>query len=125
MVFSKCECGEAGSVNIVPNWHDRAGQAVPFTKLWKTQLLKLTAHRPFADPEKAARRLLEHAHAFEPIQDGRIYIEKLNGPFLFNDKATPAEYTAGLELAISRGWLKLHESGTFVAITQGGADMFA
>ena len=87
--------------------------------------MKLTADRPYADPEKAARRLLEHAHAFEPIQDGRIYIEKLNGPFLFNDKATPAEYTAGLELAISRGWLKLHESGTFVAITQGGADMFA
>ena len=41
------------------------------------------------------------------------------------DKATPAEYTAGLELAISRGWLKLHESGTFVKLTQSGADMFA
>jgi hypothetical protein len=37
-------------------------------------ILKLTADRPFADPEKAARRLLEHARAFEPIQDGRIYI---------------------------------------------------
>ena len=41
--------------------------------------MKLTADRPFADPDKAARRLLEHAHAFEPIQEGRIYIEKLNG----------------------------------------------
>jgi hypothetical protein len=69
-----------------------------------TQLLKLTADRPFADPDKAARRLLEHAHAFEPIQDGRIYIEKLNGPFLFGDKGTPAEYRAGLELAVTRGW---------------------
>ena len=29
------ECGTAGSVNIVPNWHDRAGHAVPFTKHWK------------------------------------------------------------------------------------------
>ena len=85
----------------------------------------MTADRPYADPEKAARRLLEHAHAFEPIQEGRIYIEKINGPFLFSDKATPAEYTAGLELAISRGWLKLHESGTFVKLTQSGADMFA
>jgi hypothetical protein len=27
--------------------------------------------------------------AFEPIQDGRIYIEKLNGPFSFGDKDTP------------------------------------
>jgi len=43
---------------------------------------------------------LEHAHAFEPIQGGRIYIEKLNGPFLFGDKGTPTEYSAGLKLAI-------------------------
>ena len=81
--------------------------------------MKLTVDRPFADPEKAARRLLEHAHAFEPIQDGRIYIEKLNGPFLFGDKGTPAEYTAGLKLATERGWLRLHESGTFVTFPAG------
>jgi hypothetical protein len=68
--------------------------------------LKLTADRPFAAPEKAARRLLEHAHAFEPIQDGRIYIEKLNGPFLYVDGGTPAEYRAGLDIAIARGWLE-------------------
>ena len=61
----------------------------------ETLILKLTADRPFAEPEKDARRLMEHAHAFEPIQDGRIYIERLNGPFLFNDKGTPAEYSAG------------------------------
>jgi hypothetical protein len=65
-------------------------------------LVKLTAERPFLDPDKAALRLLKHARAFEPIQDGRIYIEKLNGPFLFIDKGSPAEYTAGLELAIER-----------------------
>jgi len=56
---------------------------------------------------------VEHAQAFEPIQDGRIYIEKLNGPFLFGDKGTPAEYSAGLKLAIERGWLKMHESEPF------------
>ena len=64
--------------------------------------MKLTADRPFADPEKAARRLLEHAHAFEPIQDGRIYIEKINGPFLYVDRGSPAEYSAGLKFAIGR-----------------------
>ena len=93
------------------------------TGIRKTQLLKLTADRPFADPDKAARRLLEHAHAFEPIQDGRIYIEKLNGPFLFGDKGTPAEYLAGLELAVARGWLELHDSGTYVKFTAAGADL--
>ena len=51
--------------------------------------------------------------------------EKINGPFLFGDKGTPAEYSAGLELAISRGWLELHESGTFVKLTLSGADLFA
>ena len=87
--------------------------------------MKYTADRPFADPEKAARRLMQHAHAFEPVQDGRIYIEKINGPFLFGDKATPAEYAAGFALAIERGWLELHDSGTFVRFTQAGADLFA
>jgi hypothetical protein len=29
-------CGAAGSVNIVPNWHDRIGHAVPFTKGWRS-----------------------------------------------------------------------------------------
>jgi hypothetical protein len=68
---------------------------------------------------------MQHAHAFEPVQDGRIYIEKINAPFLFADKGTPAEYSAGLALAIERGWLEFHESGTFVRLTQGGADLFA
>ena len=35
------------------------------------------------------------------------------------------EYSAGLDLAIKRGRLKLHESGTYVKLTQSGADLFA
>jgi hypothetical protein len=37
---------------------------------------------------------------------------------LFQLKATPAEYKAGLDLAIERGWMDLHESGTFVRFTR-------
>jgi hypothetical protein len=62
--------------------------------------MKFVTNRPFADPEKAARRLTEHAQAFEPIQEGRIYIEKINGPMLFQNRATTAKYSAGLKLAI-------------------------
>lgn len=40
--------------------------------------MKLTEDRPDSDPEKAAHRIMDHARAFEPIQDGRIYIEKIN-----------------------------------------------
>jgi len=87
--------------------------------------VKFAEHRPYADPEKAARRLMEHARAFEPVQDGRIFIEEINGPFLFSDKGTPAEYGAGLERAIERGWIELHDSGTYVKFTQAGADLFA
>ncbi|MBR1251913.1 hypothetical protein JQ609_33990 [Bradyrhizobium sp. AUGA SZCCT0169] len=68
---------------------------------------------------------MEHAQAFDSIQDGQIYIEKINGPFLFGDKATPAEYSAGLKYAIEQGWLVLHESGTFVKFTPAGSDLFA
>ena len=39
---------------------------------------------------------MQHAHAFEVVQDGRIYIEKINGPFLYVDRGTPEEYAAGL-----------------------------
>ena len=78
--------------------------------------MKLTADRPYSDPEKAARKLVEIANRVEAGQEGRIYIELINGPFLFREKGTPDEYKAGLELAIERGWLALHESGTFVTL---------
>jgi hypothetical protein len=88
-------------------------------------VVKYVAPRPFADPDAAARKILELAHAFEPVQDGRVYIEKINGPMLFTHKATPAEYKAGLDRAIEKGWLELHESGTFVCVTQSAKDLFA
>ena len=87
--------------------------------------MKFAAERPYADPEKAARKLLEIANAVEVVHDGRIYIELINGPFLFDLKGTPDEFLAGLDLAIARGWLVLHESGTYVKFTQAGAELFA
>jgi hypothetical protein len=44
---------------------------------------------------------------------------------LFEHKATPAECSAGPKLAIERGWLVMHESGTFVKFTQAGAELCA
>ena len=64
--------------------------------------MKLTGESPYSDPEKAARRLMEHARAFEPIQDNRIYIEKINGPFLFGDKANTAQ--ASNSRSSAAGW---------------------
>jgi hypothetical protein len=87
--------------------------------------VKFVNARPFADPDVAARKIVEIANTVETAQDGRIHIEKINGPMLFQLKATPAEYKAGLDRAIANGWLVLHESGTFVRFTQAGADLFA
>jgi hypothetical protein len=87
--------------------------------------VKFANERPYAEPETAARKLLEIANSVPAIQDGRIHIEKINGPFLFEFKGSPAEYGAGLDLAIAKGWLWKHESGTYVKFTQAGADLFA
>jgi hypothetical protein len=87
--------------------------------------MKFATGRPYADPEVAARKLIEIANSVEAVQDGRIYIELLNAPMLFKHQATPAEYGAGLQLAVERGWLTLDRSGTYVRFTQAGADLFA
>jgi hypothetical protein len=87
--------------------------------------MKFAADRPYGDPEKAARKLVEIANSIEPAQDGRIFIELINWPFLSEHKGSPAEYKAGLELAIARDWLVLHEAGTYVKFTQTGAELFA
>jgi hypothetical protein len=65
--------------------------------------MKYIEQRPFADPEAAARKLMEIANSIEPVQDGRIHIELINGPFLFELRGSPAEYKAGLDLCIERG----------------------
>ncbi len=36
-----------------------------------------------------------------------------------------ANVSAGLQLAIERGWLLLHEGGTYVKFRQAGAEVFA
>jgi len=67
--------------------------------------------------------VVELANAVEPVQDERIYIEKINGPFLYQLKGTPAEYKAH---AIANGLLALHgRNGTFVKFTEAGAAQFA
>ena len=55
--------------------------------------MKYATARPYADPQKAARRILEIANLIEPVQGG-IHIEKVNEPFLFRDGGSPAEMAA-------------------------------
>ena len=87
--------------------------------------MKFVEASPLSDPETAARKLIEIANGVEAPQDGRIHIEKINGPFLFQLKGTVGQYCAGIKHAIERGWIGLHERGTFIRFTQAGADLFA
>jgi hypothetical protein len=57
--------------------------------------------------------------------DSRLLVERINGPFLYEHKGTPAEYSAGIKRAIEKGWLVMHESGTYLRFNQAGADLFA
>jgi hypothetical protein len=49
-----------------------------------------------------------------------ILAHKSNEPLPYKERGTPADYGAGLKLAIERGWLWLHESGTYVKFTPAG-----
>jgi hypothetical protein len=77
--------------------------------------MKFIDPRPFADPDAAAGKLMELAHAFEPVQDGRIYIEKINGPFLFELKGTPAEDKGRLDRPIANALKRRPELVEFYA----------
>jgi hypothetical protein len=75
--------------------------------------MKFVEPRRFTDPEAAAGKLVDIANAIEPAQDGRIYIELVNGRFLKED-GTLDQFRAGLAQAIASGWLWGHESGTYL-----------
>ena len=42
----------------------------------------IVTDRPLADRDAAARKLMELTHALEPVQDGQIFIEKVDEPLL-------------------------------------------
>jgi hypothetical protein len=44
--------------------------------------MKFVDPHTFTDPDAAARKLVEIANGVEAVQDGRIYIERVNEPFL-------------------------------------------
>ncbi|OKO87580.1 hypothetical protein AC629_13645 [Bradyrhizobium sp. NAS80.1] len=77
---------------------------------------------PFADPDAAARKLVELAAGIEAVQDGRIHIEKINAPFLYKLKGSGPEFGAGIKYAKEHDWLEVHESGTYVRLTKPGED---
>ncbi len=86
--------------------------------------MKFVSPSHFTDPDAAARKLVQIANVSEAVQDGRIYIELINNPFL-KEGGTPDQFRAALARAITLGWLWRHESGTYLKVTDGGAALCA
>ena len=45
--------------------------------------MKFVNARPYADPDTAARKIVEIANALEPCMVGHLLVERINGPFLY------------------------------------------
>lgn len=86
--------------------------------------MKYADKRRYADPEVAARELMEIAAAIEAVQGGRIHIEKINAQFMYQRGGSGPEFGAGINLTVERGWLELHESGTYVRLISAGSALF-
>jgi hypothetical protein len=86
--------------------------------------MKFIEPHPFADPDAAARKLVEIANGVEAVQDGRLYIDRINKPFIVAG-GSGEQFRAGIERAMALGWLLRHESGTYVKFTDSGAALFA
>ena len=85
--------------------------------------MKFAEARASADPEKAARCIVEIASTIDPVQDGRI---GSRGSMARSSSRTRAarRSTARAKLA-ERGWLAMHESGTFGRFTPVGTGLFS
>jgi hypothetical protein len=78
---------------------------------YRAAMNKFVEPRPYADPEAAARKIMEIAHE--------------NWPMLTTFGATPAEWRGGIDRAVENGWLRAHESGTYYRLTEAGKSLFA
>jgi hypothetical protein len=61
-------CGHRGA-DVRPNFQQLG---------WEPAINEYATDRPIADPEQAARKLMEIASTVEPVKDGRLHIEKIN-----------------------------------------------
>jgi hypothetical protein len=86
--------------------------------------MKFVDRRPFTDPDAAARKIIEIANGVEAVQDGRIFVERVNEPFLAAG-GNGEQFRAGIDRPIALGWLFRHERGTYVKFTDSGAALFA
>lgn len=65
-------------------------------------MARFATEHPYADREAAARQLVQLAAGIEPVQDGRIHIEKISAPFLYGPKGNGSELGAGISTLFNK-----------------------
>lgn len=70
--------------------------------------------------DAAARRIVETANGVGAVQDGRIFIERVNESFLAA-AGSGEQFRAGIKRTVALGWQWGHESGTYLKITEVAA----
>ena len=84
--------------------------------------MKLTADRTYAEPEAAARKLLDIVRA--SIAESKLpyaYTGATNIAFMRAGGSVP-EYSAGVAFAKARHWFQIERSGTRIELLPDGAE---
>ena len=84
--------------------------------------MKFAADRPFADPEAAARKLLDIVRG-SIAKSGltHAYVGATNGDFL-KDGGSVAEYKVGRDYAFTQRWFEFDRSQTRIILLPDGAE---
>jgi hypothetical protein len=86
--------------------------------------MKFVSERPYESPEAAARKPLELVQARDIDVGQFAYTGAVNDAFL-QAGGSVAEYIAGRNFAILRGWFEIDPSGARIILLQAGADLSA
>ena len=103
-------------------WTTSSQELDPFRPRYSTDAMKFVQDRPFANPEAAARKLLELVLQ-QDIDVGQFTnIGKINRAFL-DAGGSVLEYVAGCGCAIDSQWFKIDPSGSrIILLDAGGAE---
>jgi hypothetical protein len=84
--------------------------------------MKLTEDRPYANPEAAARLLVDIVRA-SIVEGGLLhaYTGETNSSFT-RAGGSVAEYSAGMACAVAKEWLRIDRSGTRIVLLADGAE---
>lgn len=92
--------------------------------LGKAATTRFKSDRQFADPEAAARELLQIYRKFidESPYGPFCQVGVTNIEFIYRRGGSAAEYAAGRDFGIAKGWFEIYAGGNRIRILPAGED---